>query len=46
VYIGIGQMWWKRGKTAKNSKLILKPHIHLFQIHIVVFWFATLSKMA
>lgn len=35
----------KEGKT-KNSRFILRPYIILLHIHIVIFWFTTLSKLA
>jgi len=35
----------KEGKT-KNDRFILRPYITLLHIHIVIFWFTTLSKLA
>jgi hypothetical protein len=35
----------KEGKI-KNSRIIQRPYITLLHIHIVIFWFTTLSKLA
>jgi hypothetical protein len=36
----------ERREKIKNSRIIQRPYITLLHIHIVIFWFTTLSKLA